>query len=235
MPNFQLEIKTLKGWRWEAACKIRGEIDAPKYHDYILPLIFIKRLSDRYDDEFASLVQEMGDGTSARQAVQAEPSLVRFCIPEPAKWDSIARQSIRVGQYLTAAVQAIARENPKLQRVIDIADFKATAAGQRVISDDKLKLLIDVLGRYRLGLKDGEPDILARAYEYLLRKFAEGLGQSAGEFYTPREVVILMAHLLDPAPGQQVYDPCCSSIFGVVVTKCRSCSASCETSCSGTG
>lgn len=160
MPNSQLDIKTLEGWLWEAACKIRGEIDAPKYKDYILPLIFIKRLSDVYDDEFASLAQEMGNESSARQAVQAEHSLVRFFIPEPAKWDSIARQTTRVGQYLTDAVRAIARENPKLQSVIDIVDFNATAAGQRVISDDKLKLLIDVLGRYRLGLKDVEPDIL---------------------------------------------------------------------------
>lgn len=218
MPNSQLDIKTLEGWLWEAACKIRGEIDAPKYKDYILPLIFIKRLSDVYDDEFASLAQEMGNESSARQAVQAEHSLVRFFIPEPAKWDSIARQTTRVGQYLTDAVRAIARENPKLQSVIDIVDFNATAAGQRVISDDKLKLLIDVLGRYRLGLKDVEPDILGRAYEYLLRKFAEGSGQSAGEFYTPREVAILMAHLLDPEPGQQVYDPCCGS--GGLLIKC---------------
>jgi type I restriction enzyme M protein len=76
-----------------------------------------------------------------------------------------------------------------------------------------------VLSRHRLGLQDVEPDILGRAYEYLLRKFAEGQGQSAGEFYTPREVAILMAHLLDPQPGMTVYDPTCGS--GGLLIKCH--------------
>ncbi len=218
MPHPQLDIKTLESWLWEAACKIRGEVDAPKYKDFILPLIFIKRLSDVYDDEFELLARELGGQKLARDAVLADHALVRFYIPDPARWINIAKQTIDVGQYLTDAVRTIARENPKLQGVIDIVDFNATAAGQRVISDEKLKLLIDVLGRYRLGLKDVEPDILGRAYEYLLRKFAEGSGQSAGEFYTPREVAILMAHLLDPEPGQEVYDPCCGS--GGLLIKC---------------
>ena len=111
----------------------------------------------------------------------------------------------------SSAVRLIVKENPELQGVIDIVDFNATAAGQRIISDDRLKALIDVLSRYRLGLKDVEPDILGRAYEYLLRKFAEGSGQSAGEFYTPREVAILMAYILDPEPGDEIYDPTCGS------------------------
>ena len=81
----------------------------------------------------------------------------------------------------------------------------------RIITDDKIKALIDTLGRYRLGLEDVEPDIIGRAYEYLLRKFAEGSGQSAGEFYTPREVAILMSHILNPEPSEEIYDPCCGS------------------------
>lgn len=80
-----------------------------------------------------------------------------------------------------------------------------------MISDDSLKLLIDTLNRYRLGLNCVEPDILRRAYEYLLRKFAEGSGQSAGEFYTPREVAILMANIVDPIPGEEIYDLCVGS------------------------
>ncbi|MEM3112622.1 MAG: N-6 DNA methylase [Candidatus Anstonellales archaeon] len=88
-----------------------------------------------------------------------------------------------------------------------------------MISDDSLKQLIDILGRYRLGLKDVEPDILGRAYEYLLRKFAEGSGQSAGEFYTPKEVAIMMAHIVDPKPGEEIYDPCCGS--GGLLIKCH--------------
>ena len=218
MTKKTLDVKTLESWLWEAACKIRGEIDAPKYKDYILPLIFLKRLSDVFEDECTRLAREYGGRDVAEKLLKEDHSLVRFYLPEKARWESIARQTTRVGEYLTDAVRSIARENPKLQGVVDMVDFNATAAGQRIISDDKLKLLIDVLGRHRLGLKDVEPDILGRAYEYLLRKFAEGSGQSAGEFYTPREVAILMSHILDPEPGQEVYDPCCGS--GGLLIKC---------------
>jgi type I restriction enzyme M protein len=95
--------------------------------------------------------------------------------------------------------------------VIDVKDFNETAAGQRVVDDARLQRLVQILGKHRLGIDDVEPDILGRAYEYLLRKFAEGGGASAGEFYTPREVAVLMARILDPQPGMTVYDPCCGS------------------------
>jgi len=206
-----LNIKTVESWLWEAACKIRGEIDAPKYKDYILPLIFLKRLSDVFDDEMEKLAEEYGDRKMADELVEEDHSLVWFYIPRKARWREIVKQSINLGEYLTDAVRAIARENQKLQGVIDIRDYNETAAGQRVISDDKLKALIDVLNKHRLGLKDVEPDILGRAYEYLLRKFAEGSGQSAGEFYTPREVAILMGKIVDPEEGEEVYDPCLGS------------------------
>jgi type I restriction enzyme M protein len=89
----------------------------------------------------------------------------------------------------------VARANPALSGVIDITDFNATAAGQRIVDDGRLATLVQVLSHpdYRLGLDDVEPDILGRAYEYLLRKFAESQGQSAGEFYTPPEVAVVMA------------------------------------------
>lgn len=206
-----LDIKTLEGWLWEAACKIRGEIDAPKYKDYILPLIFLKRLSDVFDDEIEKLAKEYGENGIARELVDEDHSLVWFYLPEDARWSKIQKKSTKMGEFLTDAVRAVARENPKLQGVIDIVDFNATMAGQRVISDEKLKALIDTLNKHRLGLKDVEPDILGRAYEYLLRKFAEGSGQSAGEFYTPREVAILMANAVDPEKGEKVYDPCLGS------------------------
>lgn len=216
-----LDINSVENWLWEAACKVRGEIDAPKYKDYILPLVFLKRLSDVFEDELVKLSEKFGDRKITEELISKDDSYVRYVriyIPENARWENISRQTIKVGQYLTDAVRSISRENPQLQGVIDIVDFNATAAGQRIISDDKLKLLIDVLGRYRLGLKDVEPDILGRAYEYLLRKFAEGSGQSAGEFYTPREVAILMAYILDPQPGIEIYDPCCGS--GGLLIKC---------------
>jgi type I restriction enzyme M protein len=206
-----MDIKVLESWLWEAACKIRGEVDAPKYKNYILPLIFLKRLSDVFEDELIKLGEEYGSLDVAKELIEEDHSLVRFYIPENARWENIEKQSSGLGQYLTDAVRAIARDNPKLHGVIDIVDFNATAAGQRIISDEKLKALINVLKRHRLGLNDVEPDILGRAYEYLLRKFAEGSGQSAGEFYTPKEACIVIAEIIDPNPGEEVYDPCAGS------------------------
>lgn len=218
MGDKKLDTKTLENWLWEAACKIRGDVDAPKYKDYILPLIFLKRLSDVFEDEIAKLSKDYGDRNKVEKLLNEEHTLVRFYLPKKTRWDSIAKQTTNVGEHLTDSVRSIARENPKLAGVIDIVDFNATVAGGRIISDEKLKILVDVLGRYRLGLKDVEPDILGRAYEYLLRKFAEGSGQSAGEFYTPREVAILMSHILNPEPNQEIYDPCCGS--GGLLIKC---------------
>jgi len=214
----ELNVSTLENWLWEAACKIRGPIDAPKYKDYILPLVFLKRLSDVFEDEVAKLAEDYGEQSLAQGLLAEDHGLVRFYLPEAATWSDVAKQTTGLGEYLTDAVRAVARENPKLQGVIDMVDFNATTAGQRIITDEKLKMLIDVLGRYRLGLTDVEPDIIGRAYEYLLRKFAEGSGQSAGEFYTPREVAILMARILDPEPGMEIYDPCCGS--GGLLIKC---------------
>jgi len=214
----QLTINMLESYLWDAACSIRGDVDAPKYKDYILPIIFLKRLSDVFDDELASLAKEFGSPEMAEEFVHDDHALVRFYLPRTARWETVRTLSGTVGQDLTDAVRAIARENPKLEGVIDNIDFNATTSGQRVISDDKLKGLISILGRYRLGITDVEPDILGRAYEYLLRKFAEGSGSSAGEFYTPKEVAIVMAKMLAPRPGESVYDPCCGS--GGLLIKC---------------
>ena len=223
-----MDVKTLENWLWEAACALRGPVDAPKYRDYILPLIFLKRLSDVFEDEIDRLAQEYGGRENALQLIEGERQsgvialgrgVVRFYVPDEARWDVIRKQSVRLGQYLTDVVRAVARENPRLSGVIDIVDFNATAAGQRIVPDDYLARLIDVLSKYRLGFRDVEPDILGRAYEYLLKKFAEDQGQSAGEFYTPREVALLMSQLLDPQPDMEVYDPACGS--GGLLIKCH--------------
>ncbi len=183
-----LDISTLETWLWDAACQIRGPLDAPKFKDYILPLVSLKRLSDVFEDELARLAEEFGDRAFAAELAAEDHALVRFYVPPAARWPEIARRTTGLGEYLTDAVRAVARENPRLQGVIDMVDFNATAAGQRMVDDTRLAALVGVLSRHRLGLRDVEPDILGRAYEYLLRKFAEGQGQSAGEFYTPPEV-----------------------------------------------
>ena len=211
MINPSIDVSSLESWLWEAACKIRGPIDAPKYKDYILPLIFLKRLSDVFDDEITGMASEYKDEKTANAMIEADHSLVRFYLPTKARWPQLVKITTGLGQSLTDAVRAISRENPLLYGVIDVTDFNATTAGQRILPDEPLRELMQVLNRHRLGLRDVEPDILGRAYEYLLRKFAEGQGQSAGEFYTPRMVGVLMARLLAPRPGMTCYDPTCGS------------------------
>ncbi|HLI50198.1 MAG TPA: N-6 DNA methylase [Thermomicrobiaceae bacterium] len=207
----QLDINTLEHWLWDAACAIRGPIDAPKFKDYILPLVFLKRVSDVFDDELDRLTEEFGDREFAEQMVQDDHSLVRIFVPAEARWSTIRQQTTGLGELLTDAVRALARENSDFHGVVDVVDFNATTAGQRIIDEPYLTSLIRVLSQHRIGLDDVEADLLGQAYEYLLRKFAEGQGQSAGEFYTPPNVGIMMARILDPQPGMTVYDPACGS------------------------
>jgi|PersoiStandDraft_1058852.scaffolds.fasta_scaffold10893_2 type I restriction enzyme M protein len=226
-----MDVKEMEGLLWRAACSIRGEKDASKFKDYILPLVFIKRLSDVFEDELTRLSEEYDTAETARDIVALDHGLVRFYIPEEARWPVVSgRQSIdwpaehrprTLGEQVTIAVRAIAKANPTLQGVIDIRDFNETRNGEREIGDDALKRLINILSdpRCRLGLTDVEPDFLGRAYEYLLRKFAEDSGQSAGEFFTPREVGWLMAKIIRPQQGEEIYDPCCGS--GGLLIKCE--------------
>src|SRR6185436_3025373 len=123
------------------------------------------------------------------------------------------------GEQLTTHLRAIAKENPRLSGIIDRVDFNATTHGVRDLDDDRLSNLIEAISSKRLGLGDVEPDIIGRSYEYLIRKFAEGSVSSAGEFYTPAEVGMVMSRIMDPAPGMEVYDPCCGSA-GLLI-KCQ--------------
>ena len=117
--------------------------------------------------------------------------------PEQPVWSVIRKLSDKIGEGVTTHLRAIARENPLLQGIIDRVDFNATTHGQRDIDDDRLSNLIEAISTKRLGLEDVEADIIGKSYEYLIRKFAEGSGQSAGEFYTPPEVGTIMARVLD--------------------------------------
>ena len=219
----QLDISTLETWLWEAACVIRGATDAPKFKDFILPLVFYKRLSDVFDDEVANLIEEYGgdeegtrgliDGDHQDALRTGRPPIVRFYIPEQYCWEALRNRPAdgRLGEFVTQAMREVARLNPPLQGVLDVEDFNEQQSGQRTLDDERLEALIEVISGHRLGLQDTEPDILGRAYEYLLRKFAEGQGQSAGEFYTPKEVGWLMARLINPEPRTTIYDPACGS------------------------
>ena len=218
----QLDISTLETWLLDAANTIRGASDAPKFKDFILPLIFYKRLSDVFDDEFAKQIEKFGSEELAREIVEADHKdalqsgrnpIVRFYIPPEYHWNALRNHPAdgHLGEFVTDAMREVARLNPLLQGVLDVKDFSESQSGQRTLDEERLEALIEVLSRHRLGLQDTEPDILGRAYEYLLRKFAEGQGQSAGEFYTPKEVGELMARLLNPKPYTTIYDPACGS------------------------
>ena len=217
--------KSLESWIWDAACSIRGAKDAPKYKDYILPLIFTKRLCDVFDDELNRIAAEVGSRQKAFQLVAADHKLVRFYLPlvpgdpEQPVWSVIRKLSDKIGEGVTTQMRAIARENPLLQGIIDRVDFNATTHGQRDLDDDRLSNLIEAISTKRLGLGDVEADIIGKSYEYLIRKFAEGSGQSAGEFYTPPEVGSIMSKVLQPQPGMEIYDPCCGS--GGLLVKCE--------------
>lgn len=220
--------KPMEQMLWDAACSIRGEKDAAKFKDYLLPLLFLKRLSDVFDDEVGRLAEEYGDRATALEIAESDHSLLRFYLPPEARWAVISgRESFNwpadergrpttprdIGEHLTKAVRAVVKQNPTLSGVIDVVDFAAERNGERDINPAKLRGVVETFSdpRYRLGLADVQPDFLGRAYEYLLRKFAEGSGQSAGEFFTPTEVGFLMAHILRPKPGETCHDYACGS------------------------
>ncbi len=215
--------KPMEQMLWDAACSIRGEQDAAKFKDYLLPLLFLKRLSDVFDDEIERLAEEFGDRATALEIAESDHALLRFYLPPEARWGVISGRegyewslSMRprdVGEHLTRAVRGVVRQNPSLSGVIDFVDFASERNGERDINPAKLTQVIETFSdpRYRLGLADVQPDFLGRAYEYLLRKFAEGSGQSAGEFFTPTEVGFLMAHLMRPRPGEDCHDYACGS------------------------
>ena len=217
--------KSLESWIWDAACSIRGAKDAAKYKDYILPLIFTKRLCDVFDDEVNRIAAEIGSRKKAFQLVKADHKLVRFYLPvepddpEQPVWSVIRKLSDKIGEGVTTYMRAIAGENLLLEGIINRVDFNATTHGQRDLDDDRLSNLIEAISTKRLGLEDVEADIIGKSYEYLIRKFAEGSGQSAGEFYTPGEVGEIMARVLSPEPGMEIYDPTCGS--GSLLIKCE--------------
>lgn len=169
------------------------------------------------------LAEEYGDRATALDIAENDHSLLRFYMPQEARWSVISGRTKYewppnekpkdIGEHLTKAVRAIVKHNPPLAGVIDVVDFAAERNGERDINPAKLRGVIETFSdpRYRLGLADVQPDFLGRAYEYLLRKFAEGSGQSAGEFFTPTEVGFLMAHVMRPKPGETCHDYACGS------------------------
>jgi len=189
---------------WEAANILRGPVDASDFKAYVFPLLFLKRISDVYDEEFAEALSESGDDRD----YAALPEQHRFQIPEGAHWSDLRQRSTNVGQAIQVAMREIEKANPtKLFGIF--GDVQWT--NKERLSDELLVDLIDHFSRLDLRNSAVPNDVLGDAYEYLIKKFADLTNRKAGEFYTPRSVVELMVRMLAPKAGETVYDPACGT------------------------
>jgi type I restriction enzyme M protein len=187
---------------WKAADILRGAVKPEKYGNYMLPLLFFKRLSDAWMDEYELALQKYKSPEAAKQKF-----VHRFIIPDGCFWNDVRKEARNVGSRLNSVLEKIAKSNPELDGVINRADFNK----QDEIPQDRLIRLIELFSQYNLGNRFVAPDVLGNAYEYLLKQFNELAPQRAGEFYTPREVVKVLVKVLDPDEGDEIYDPCSGS------------------------
>lgn len=193
----------LEAYLWGAATLLRGTIDAGEYKSFIFPLLFLKRLSDVYDEEYdAALSESAGDASYA-----ALPELHRFQIPDGCHWADLRRTASDVGRAITRATREIERANPRLDGVFGDAPW----TNKERLPDATLKDLLEHYSKVSLGLANVPEDELGVGYEYLIKKFADDSGHTAAEFYTNRTLVHLMTQLLEIGPGESVYDPTCGS------------------------
>ena len=200
----ELDIATLSGHLWQAANILRGPVDAADFKTYIFPLLFFKRISDVYDDEYQSALDESGGDVEYAYF----PENHRFQIPENCHWRDIRALSTNIGHALQKAMRGIEQANPDTLHGI-FGDAQWTNKDR--LSDALLKDLIEHFSSLDLGNKHCRADVLGQAYEYLIKKFADLTNKKAGEFYTPRSVVALMVRILAPKAGETIYDPACGT------------------------
>ena len=196
--------RQLEKYLWGAATALRGTIDAGDYKQYIFPLLFYKRICDVYDEEYETALAE-SDG-DIEYAAFAEHH--RFQIPEGAHWEDVRAVTTNVGMTLQNAMRAIEKANPETLTGI-FGD--ASWTNKNRLSDATLLNLIEHYSQHKLNMQNVEDDKLGNAYEYLIKEFADDSGHTAAEFYTNRTVVQLMTKIMDPQPGETVYDPTCGS------------------------
>ena len=188
---------------WDAACVLRGNLDASEYKSVVLGLIFLKYISDRFDDKYKQLVEE-GDGFE--EDIDEYISEGIFFVPENARWSAIAKMAhtAEIGTVIDDAMRAIEKENKRLKDILP-KNFARPELDKRRLGD-----VVDLFTNIKMVDAGSSRDILGRTYEYCLSKFAEQEGKLAGEFYTPSCVVRTLVEVLQPYNGR-VYDPCCGS------------------------
>jgi len=194
----------LESYLWGAATLLRGVIDAGDYKQFIFPLLFFKRLCDVYDEEYQQALEESGGDVD--YATFAENH--RFQIPRGAHWNDVRGKSSDIGKAIQKAMREIETANP--DQLYGIFGDAAWTNKER-LSDATLRDLIEHFSTLTLSVANVPEDELGQAYEYLIKKFADDSGHTAAEFYTNRTLVHLMTLILDPQPGESVYDPTCGS------------------------
>ncbi|MBZ5713767.1 type I restriction-modification system subunit M [Nannocystis pusilla] len=198
-----LTQQALESYLWGAAVILRGLVDAGDYKQFVFPLLFYKRLSDVWDEDYAAALDESSDPAYALATAND-----RFVIPKGAHWNEVREASKDVGRKLQAALRSIEAANPgRLDGIFGDAPW----TNKERLPDATLKNLLEHFSQHTLSLANVPEDELGNGYEFLIKKFADDSGHTAQEFYTNRTVVHLMAQMLDPRPGERIYDPTCGT------------------------
>lgn len=194
----------LQSYVWGAATLLRGVIDAGDYKQFVFPLLFFKRVSDVYDEEFEQALKDSGGDVD--YATFAENH--RFQLPDGAHWRDVRSKATNVGHAIQSAMRRIEESNP--DRLFGIFGDAQWTNKER-LSDTTLRELVEHFSTLTLSLANVPEDELGNAYEFLIKKFADDSGHTAAEFYTNRTLVHLMTQMLKPEPGESIYDPTCGS------------------------